>query len=340
MAFAVGMLVDNAVVVLENIYRRFTTLKETSFIAAVRGTQEVSGAVLSSTLTTIAVFLPVVFVEQEAGQLFRDIALAISAAVGLSLAVSVTLIPTASARLFRPHSRSSAPDSPSMTNGLTSEKKGVQSIPESTSLYTAKSLGIMLVESIVGINSWVQQNTFRRIGTIIMLVGLSVGVSCLLWPRVEYLPTGNRNLVIGFVIPPPGYNTDQLMSLGSIVEDELRPYWDVDADTLDSDLDAPAIQDFFFVVRGRSVFLGVRARDPLRSAELVPLVFRVGAKLPGSIAFAQQTSLFERGLGAGRSIDVEITGPDIEKISRVGTTGFWPSYASYTRLSSKTNSKS
>jgi len=82
LAFAVGMLVDNAVVVLENIYRR-RSLGEPAVVAAARGTQEVWGAVVSSTLTTIAVFLPVVFVEEQAGQLFRDIALAISAAVGM-----------------------------------------------------------------------------------------------------------------------------------------------------------------------------------------------------------------------------------------------------------------
>ena len=68
---------------------------------AVRGTQEVWGAVVASTLTTVAVFLPVVFVQEEAGQLFRDIALAISAAVALSLLVSITMIPTAAARLLR-----------------------------------------------------------------------------------------------------------------------------------------------------------------------------------------------------------------------------------------------
>lgn len=318
MAFAVGMLVDNAVVVLENIYRRYADLKEPSFVAAVRGTQEVAGAVLSSTLTTIAVFLPVVFVEQEAGQLFRDIALAISAAVGLSLAVSVTLIPTTSARLFRSRSRRSNADSPPHLDESSSPDGPPKVESESVILSGAKKLGSGLVESVVGINSWAQQSALRRVATIVTLVGFSIGVSWLLWPRVEYLPTGNRNLVIGFVIPPPGYNTDQLMSLGRIVEEELRPYWDVDSDTPDSELDAPAIQDFFFVVRGRSVFLGVRARDPLRSAELVPLVFRIGGKLPGSIAFAQQTSLFERGLGAGRSIDVEITGPDIEKLVGLG----------------------
>ena len=84
LAFAVGMLVDNAVVVLENIYRhrqRGVPARE----AAVVGVQEVAGAVIASTLTTIAVFVPVLFVQETSGQLFRDIALAISCAVGLSL---------------------------------------------------------------------------------------------------------------------------------------------------------------------------------------------------------------------------------------------------------------
>ncbi|QDS99148.1 efflux RND transporter permease subunit [Adhaeretor mobilis] len=323
LAFAVGMLVDNAVVVLENIYRRFAELEEPPFTAAVRGTQEVSGAVLSSTLTTIAVFLPVVFVQQEAGQLFRDIALAISAAVGLSLIVSVTVIPTASARLFKSGRRSKEEgneDESDKAKSATEDIANSDSPQDSTSkvLRGVQTLGSRLTGFVVGINDWAQRSALRRTLTIVTLVSLSLGLSWLLWPRVEYLPTGNRNLVIGFVIPPPGYNTDQLMSLGTVVEDELRPYWDVDATTPDSDLDAPAIEDFFFVVRGRSVFLGVRARDPLRSAELVPLVFRVGGKLPGSIAFAQQTSLFERGLGAGRSIDVEISGPDVEKLVGLG----------------------
>ena len=103
LAFAVGMLVDNAVVVLENIYRRHA-MGEPPFQAAVKGTQEVLGAVTASTITTVAVFLPIVFVQEEAGQLFRDIALAISAAVTLSLVVSMTVIPTAASRLLTPGS--------------------------------------------------------------------------------------------------------------------------------------------------------------------------------------------------------------------------------------------
>ncbi|WP_261341800.1 efflux RND transporter permease subunit [Candidatus Kuenenia stuttgartensis] len=90
--FAVGMLVDNAIVVLENIDRHRKSGK-TAFLAAYEGTKEVWGAILASTLTTIAVFLPIVFVQEEAGQLFRDIAIAVTCAVGLSFFVSVFVIP-------------------------------------------------------------------------------------------------------------------------------------------------------------------------------------------------------------------------------------------------------
>jgi HAE1 family hydrophobic/amphiphilic exporter-1 len=83
-AFAVGMLVDNAIVVIENIDRH-RRMGKSAFDAAYEGTREVWGAVFASTLTTVAVFLPVVFIQEEAGQLFRDIAIAVVSAVTLSL---------------------------------------------------------------------------------------------------------------------------------------------------------------------------------------------------------------------------------------------------------------
>ncbi len=298
LAFAVGMLVDNAVVVFENIFRR-SGLGESTTDAAIRGTQEVWGAVISSTLTTIAVFLPVVFVQEQAGQLFRDIALAISAAVGLSLVVSVIVIPTASAKLLR-------------------RRPGRDEDP--TAVGTAvNQFGTRFTDAIVGLNGWIQARTRRRLATIALLVGCAMGFSYALWPRVEYLPTGNRNLVFGIVLPPPGYNIDQLMQLGETVERELQPLWDIDPDDpAVAAGDQPAIGDFFFVVRGRSVFLGVRALDPLRSGELVPVVSAISRKLPGAFVVAKQSSLFEDGLTAGRTIDIEITGPDVERLVALG----------------------
>lgn len=96
LALAVGMLVDNAIVVLENIAKK----KEQGLNlaqAALEGATEVSGAITASTLTTIAVFLPLVFVEGIAGQLFRDQGLTITFSLIVSLAVALTLIPTMAA---------------------------------------------------------------------------------------------------------------------------------------------------------------------------------------------------------------------------------------------------
>lgn len=315
LAFAVGMLVDNAVVVLENIFRYYS-LGDRPMRAAAKGTQEVWGAVLSSTLTTIAVFLPIVFVEEEAGQLFRDIALAISAAVGLSLLVSITVIPTAAARLFRDQRQSDA-KAPSQ-NGRSNNSAG-EKIALEDGWFGRKVTG-----TFVAINAWVQGGILRQALTIVVLVTGSAVLSWLMWPKVEYLPSGNRNLIMGIVIPPPGYNIDQLMGLGAEVEEDLRPYWDNDSDVDIDQLDRPAIEDFFFVVRGRSVFMGVRSRDTLRSAALVPVLQDALNKLPGTMAIAKQTSLFERGLTAGRTIDIEITGPRVEHLVALGRRMYAP----------------
>lgn len=292
LAFAVGMLVDNAVVVLENIYRHYQ-MGDSPLRAAVRGTHEVWGAVVASTLTTLAVFLPVVFVEQEAGQLFRDIALAISCAVGLSLIVSVTVIPVASARLLNPKA----------SRGRRGNEQGN-----------------FFVRFIVGMNAWIQRGLLRRVAVVVGLVGVTFLLIFLFWPKVEYLPPGNRNLAIGLIFPPPGYNLDELSDIGAWVEDELQPYWDVDPNSPEAQqLDYPIISDWFYVARGRQVFLGIRAYDKTRAGRLAELLRnKLQGRLPGAFVVANQSSLFERGLAAGRAIDIEITGPDLPQLVGVG----------------------
>ena len=91
-ALATGLLVDNAIVVLENI-SRYRNAGESLVSAAIKGASEVGGAVIAATLTTIAVFLPLAFVEGIAGQLFRDQALTVTFALAISLGVAMTLIP-------------------------------------------------------------------------------------------------------------------------------------------------------------------------------------------------------------------------------------------------------
>jgi HAE1 family hydrophobic/amphiphilic exporter-1 len=181
------------------------------------------------------------------------------------------------------------------------------------------SLGSWFVEWTVSANDWLQRTVWRRLGLVAIMVAAAAGVSYLLWPKVEYLPTGNRNLVITIVLPPPGYNLDELTRLGETLAADLRPYWDVDPRSPEArDPEHPAIGDFFFVARGRQVFLGLRAEDPSRVADLVPLIRGVGAKIPGTFVVAKQTSLFEQGLTAGRTIDIEITGPELKELVQLG----------------------
>ncbi len=97
LALAAGMLVDNAIVVSENIFRRYQ-LGENPSDAAINGAKEVAGAITASTLTTISVFFPVVFLSGLAGQIFREFALTVACAILASLIVALTVIPLLASR--------------------------------------------------------------------------------------------------------------------------------------------------------------------------------------------------------------------------------------------------
>ena len=83
-------------------------------------------------------------------------------------------------------------------------------------------------------------------------------------------------------------------------------------------LDAPIINYYFYVVRGRRVFMGFRSDDHSRVRELIPMVKQTASQFPGTIAVVKQSSLFERGLTGGRTIDIEITGPTLEQLVKIG----------------------
>jgi len=99
LALGVGLLVDNSIVVLENIFRHAEERENDSFGAAAIGAQEVQSAITASTLTTIAVFAPIVYVDGVAGALFEDLFLTVAFSLLASLAVALTLLPSLAARL-------------------------------------------------------------------------------------------------------------------------------------------------------------------------------------------------------------------------------------------------
>lgn len=101
LALGVGMLVDNSIVVLENIFRHREAGKDSMEAAAI-GAEEVTGAISASTLTTISVFGPIIYVEGVAGELFGDLSMAVAFSLLASLLVALTLLPAMAGRFGRP----------------------------------------------------------------------------------------------------------------------------------------------------------------------------------------------------------------------------------------------
>ncbi len=293
MAFAVGMVVDNSIVVLENTYRHRQRGKS-RFRAALDGAQEVWGAVLASTLTTIAVFLPILFVQEEAGQLFRDIALAISCAVGLSLLVAMTVIPSLSGKIL------GGADTGEDQAGFKALWGGARLAGRFTDWVTD------VVHGITG-------STGRRIAVVAGFTAAAIGLSVVLMPKAEYLPTGNQNFLFGLIQPPPGQNLEENVAMSDYYVRGLSHLWTQPAaETVDEP--GGGIADYWFGAVPNMVFMGISARDPGRVRELLPEFARINAQLPGAFAFVFQSSIFQRSFGSGRSIDVELTGPRLEEL--------------------------
>lgn len=298
MAFAAGQVVDNSVVVLENIYRHLQ-MGKSRWQATIDGTKEVWGAVLITTITTVAVFVPIVFIREEAGQLFADIAIAIAAAVGLSLIVSITAVPAMSARVV------------STTD--THDEKGYHN------LWGGVSWAGKFTRWIGDTVYWINGNLRRRVAVVAGMTTAALVASFLMLPKAEYLPTANSNFAFGIVLPPPGYNVDEIASLRKPIEDVARPLWEVKPGSPEAEkMPGGGISDMFFVAVPGFSFMGVSANDPLRLPELPGVLQQGVAKIPGAIGFISQYSLLQRNEIAGRVIDVEITGPELNTLLQHG----------------------
>ncbi|CUH61969.1 efflux RND transporter permease subunit [Thalassobacter stenotrophicus] len=290
-AFAVGMIVDAAIVVLENIYR-LREQGKSRFEAAYEGARQVWGAILVSALTTVMVFIPILVMQLEAGQLFRDIAVAISVSVLLSLVVAVTVIPALSSRLLSGSSTKPMP------------------LPGIDHFGRAFSWMIM---------AYVRLTVRFRVAGLIMVGAIATGATLAaitFLPKLEYLPEGNRNLVFGLIIPPPGYNLDTTETIAQRIEAVAEPMWQARPETELED-GTPALQSFFFVATPGNSFVGAAAVDGTRVAEVIPVLSRPIFAEPGTFGFMTQPSLFGRGVGGGRTIELNISGDELEDILSV-----------------------
>ena len=293
-AFAVGMVVDAAIVVLENIYR----LRQQGVPparAAYEGARQVWGAILVSALTTVLVFAPILLMDLEAGQLFRDIAVAISVSVMLSLVVAMTVIPALSSRLLAGRGGSA--------------KLSVLPLPIIDPIGRGFS---WLVQRYVEATT---QHRLLGFSLAAVMTGTAIWGAITFLPKLEYLPEGNRNLVFGIIVPPPGYNLDTMTGIAENIENVARPLWEKE-ETGDPD-QPPAMEHFFFVAFRGNTFLGGSAQDPNRVAELIPVLSTPIFSEPGTFGFINQRSLFGRGIGGGRAIELNVSGDELEDILAV-----------------------
>lgn len=291
-AFAVGMVVDAAIVVLENIYR-LRQVGVSPKQAAYQGAAQVWGAIFVSALTTVVVFIPILVMQLEAGQLFRDIAVAISVSVLVSLVVAMTVIPALSSRLLvGPQLRLSVLSLP-----------GIDHIGRAFSAIVRGYARLTIANRFVGLVA---------VGAI--TAAAIYGAAAYL-PKLEYLPEGNRNLVFGIILPPPGYNLPTTTKIAERLERIAQPLWEKEEDGDRSG--PPAIKNFFFVAVRGTTFVGGSAKDGTRVAELIPVLSRPIFAEPGTFGFMNQRSLFGRGIGGGRAIELNVSGDRIEDILQV-----------------------
>ncbi len=220
--------------------------------------------------------------QNEVGELLRDVAVAVSCAVTLSLAVSVLVIPSFAAQAVKGD------------GGGSSAVVG------------------RFAHAVGRVAAWCSRSLPRAAGLSGAVIGATVLVAVALTPPMEYLPTGNRNLLFGIMVPPPGTSVDEIVRAGSRFQGDISRHVHTEVEGV------PAIERTFFVARPAIAFMGASADDPDRIGDLVDVYRRKQKQVPGMFGVASQASLFGRGIGSSRAIDVELSGRSLEELVAVG----------------------
>jgi multidrug efflux pump subunit AcrB len=282
LAFAVGMVMDAAVVVAENIVR----LREEGMPAAraaLEGTRQVGGALVASTLTTVAVFLPVIFMDDVEGQLFADLALTISIAVGISLLIAVTVLPAAAGSWLRTR-------------------------PGDATQHRAWSR----------VSDWalrVTEGRPRQLAWVGALVLAPVLLATLLMPQIDYLPPVKRAAVDAFFNFPPGMSPERVnREIAPVVLERMRPYLEGEK--------GPQLSNWYLNLWPGGGSLGARVVDPADIGELERIVRdEIVVGFPDTRAFASEGELFGSFGGSSRAIAIHLQHSDGDALARAAEAG-------------------
>jgi HAE1 family hydrophobic/amphiphilic exporter-1 len=293
LAFAVGNVVDNSIVVLENIFRH-REMGKPRMQAAMDGAAEVWGAILASTLTNLAVFLPIMFVKEEAGQLFRDIAIATSISTALSLVVALTIVPMMASRMLR-------------VRPASTRRGRLQRLLDIALLgWLGQAFSTGLLRGL----AWLQGGVSRR---LVVVGGLTVGslaLSLYLMPPLDYLPKGNRNLILSIVKLPPGFNLEQTEAILAELEHRYTQMPQIERSFTVSRVDTPLLGMIM-----KPQYAGLRAMQ-----RTVEELRQRSTGIPGVRAvFVTQTPLFRQSgqLLGGTNVEVDVKGHDLEEVRRI-----------------------
>ena len=285
-AFAIGMTIDNTIVVLESIAQERQSGKN-RFEAARDGVRNVWAAVLSGTMTTVLVFLPILFIEEEAGQLFSDIGIAISASIIASMLVAVVVVPVASANLREKKERSKT-DAP---NG---EKKRPMIL----------RVIHRLVESPLGRPAF-------------LALSLAAITSVFIWmvPPAEYLPEGEEAKAFSSMTAPPGYTLNEMDRIAREVQAQLLPALDEEPEAFDrGETEIPALDRVDIIVRPGRVFTIAVTKDFDHIDEYMEKINAIYRSYSEMRAFSSRGSIISSNDGGTRAVALDISGPDLPAI--------------------------
>ena len=299
LAFAVGMVVDNAIVVLENVFTHMQQGKS-PMKAAINGTQEVGGAMLASTLTTVAVFAPIVLVTGEAGQLFFDIGIALSASVLFSLFAALTLIPMLAGLFLK---RTEAEQM--LAGGEYRDGNWLERVVAKTSAIfrlRQSKLEQFLLKTV----RWsLGRGKLKRRLFVLALPIILLVASFQLLPPADYLPEGNRNLILWLAEPLPGTSIPEAVELSQAPRDFISQQ--------------PEMMRTIYVDRP-----GLRAVAGFVKSELstgnnldniVDRLRQASVNFPGyRYLIPRRVSIFQ---DPGKEFEVQIIGENLEEIDRL-----------------------
>ncbi|MGN6521337.1 MAG: efflux RND transporter permease subunit [Dokdonella sp.] len=281
LAFAVGMVVEGAIVVSGNIIR----LKEagmTPLEAAREGTAQVVPALVASTITTIAVFLPVLFLRDVEGQIFADLALTISIAVALSIVVAITVLPAAAGALKAKKLKSGYGDGwPALTERIL---------------------------------RWTDTRP-KQLGWVFGLLVLPLVASWYFLPKLDYLPPVKRAAIDAFFSFPPGMSPEKVNSeIGNTLIERLAPYMNGEKQ--------PALKNYYIWLWPGGGTIGARVVDEKRIGDLERIMREeITVGFPDTRAFATEGELFGGVGGSARSVAIHLQSDDAETLNRVAEEG-------------------